>query len=714
MVDGPLGDSRDTATAGLAAALVRGLRALVLVTAAALTIAASPAMPIANAAVPARAADSIADSIAGASPDATAVPPPAGDLPTSDGNATPSAVPAAITSTSDPTSDPAADPTTDPTADSSAIDAPCGMMIVALPITPPPALPGGQYAGHRLTDDQMQSVSDIIAVGKAMGITDRGIRTALAVATLESSLHSWQVSGPYIGLFQQLADPASGLYVKYNRLDAIGASRMFFDQLVTLVPGYQSDPRPDWQIGEAIQQTNVGELFEQWQPLAVELMTKFYDGVPPYEFLPKTTTVPAPCPVAGGPDTGSVFDPGDIVSDAVFYNSTALSLQQVRAFIDAQGANCAGPWCLRNLRVSTVDQAGDQYCDPYQGAANEDAAAVISKVAVACHVNPQVMLVTLQKESGLLTRGDVSQASYQAAWGWHCPDTGPGGSANCDPTYAGFFNQAYGMAKQWARYKVDPGKYTYRAGQTSNVLWNVAQTGCGGAPVHIQNTATASLYNYTPYQPNAASLASYPGTGDKCSAYGNRNFYFLFVNYFGSTGGGGSLSVVVNGVSVVIPASPDVPAALVGKTITAPNASVAKGLAAGLASLGLPYVWGGGTAGGPADQGCARGGGGSNSCQGLAGFDCSGLTGYVLAQAGFTIPDNSSAQRAAGTGVPWPKGLPGDIIGYPGHVAIYLGTIDGQQYLLEAPYPGANVHIRTVYRSSGGSSADGVLHRYWN
>ncbi len=65
---------------------------------------------------------------------------------------------------------------------------------------------------------------------------------------------------------------------------------------------------------------------------------------------------------------------------------------------------------------------------------------------------------------------------------------------------------------------------------------NVAESGCGGAPVTIKNQATASLYNYTPYQPNAASLAAYPGTGDACSAYGNRNFFFLFRKYFGSTG----------------------------------------------------------------------------------------------------------------------------------------------------------------------------------
>ncbi|HEY5149870.1 MAG TPA: hypothetical protein VIJ23_08615, partial [Mycobacterium sp.] len=145
---------------------------------------------------------------------------------------------------------------------------------------------------------------------------------------------------------------------------------------------------------------------------------------------------------------------------------------------------------------------------------------------------------TLQKESRLLNRTDPTPGSYAAAWGWHCPDTGPGGTANCDPAYAGLVNQAYGMAKQWSRYRTDPDKYTYRAGHTINILFNVAESGCGAAPVTITNTATASLYNYTPYQPNPASLAAYPGEGDRCSSYGNRNFFFLYETYFGSTGGG--------------------------------------------------------------------------------------------------------------------------------------------------------------------------------
>ena len=96
------------------------------------------------------------------------------------------------------------------------------------------------------------------------------------------------------------------------------------------------------------------------------------------------------------------------------------------------------------------------------------------------------------------------------------------------------------------------------------------------------------------------------------------------------------------------------------------------------------------------------------------GFDCSGLTGYVLLQSGFRIPDYSYAQRHAGTDVPWAQGRPGDIIGYNGHVAVYLGVIDGTPYLLEAPTVGMYVQIRPVYFSNGGVPVDQMLHRYWS
>ncbi|MBQ3320879.1 S-layer homology domain-containing protein, partial [Candidatus Saccharibacteria bacterium] len=58
---------------------------------------------------------------------------------------------------------------------------------------------------------------------------------------------------------------------------------------------------------------------------------------------------------------------------------------------------------------------------------------------------------------------------------------------------------------------------------------------CGGSTVYIENLATSSLYRYTPYQPNASSLAAGYGTGNSCSAYGNRNFYLYFNDWFGDS-----------------------------------------------------------------------------------------------------------------------------------------------------------------------------------
>jgi cell wall-associated NlpC family hydrolase len=566
----------------------------------------------------------------------------------------------------------------------------------------------GRFADIALNADQVRMAGTITAVGKQMGITRRGIEIGLAVAMEQSSLTSDAENGRWLGLFQQHPDSAAGLYTQYPRTDPSGAAWMFFDQLSLRVPGYDGDPRPDWQIGEAVQETNTGEFFGQYQAMAESLADLLIDSVTLTPSASTCTSTPATSTMGG-----SEFDPGNIISDGVFYDSHAMSVDQIRSFIGSTGADCTGVWCLKNLVVDSPEEPADRYCAAYPGGTGEDAATVIARVAVACGVNPQVMLVTLQKESGLLSRANPSSANYNAAWGWHCPDTGPDGSADCDPAYAGFFNQGYGMAKQWSRYRNDPEKYRYHAGETVDIPWNIAESNCGAAPVTIENTATASLYNYTPYQPNAASLTGYPGQGDGCSTYGNRNFFYMFVKYFGSTGGGSSTArgstVLTDGPSLTIPDNPYVPAELVGQSITAPNSAVASGLAAGLSVLGMPYVWGGGGSGAGPNNGCARGGGANNSCGAEVGFDCSGLTAYVLQQAGFQIPGDSGSQRAGGTVVARDDALPGDIVGFPGHVAIFLGTFAGRPYILEASGVGIPIHVVPLSRHD----TDDQMHRYW-
>lgn len=56
------------------------------------------------------------------------------------------------------------------------------------------------------------------------------------------------------------------------------------------------------------------------------------------------------------------------------------------------------------------------------------------------------------------------------------------------------------------------------------------------------------------------------------------------------------------------------------------------------------------------------------------GADCSGFTQSVYKAYGYSLPRNSTSQRSAGKEVSYAEAEPGDIICYPGHVAIYIGN----------------------------------------
>jgi hypothetical protein len=91
-------------------------------------------------------------------------------------------------------------------------------------------------------------------------------------------------------------------------------------------------------------------------------------------------------------------------------------------------------------------------------------------------------------------------------------------------------------AKGIYNYKIYSNSFRYKPYQNNRILYN-PNTDCGSSIVYINNYATAGLYNYTPYQPNKAALSNLYGTGDGCSAYGNRNFWTMYNHFFGSTTG---------------------------------------------------------------------------------------------------------------------------------------------------------------------------------
>lgn len=237
-------------------------------------------------------------------------------------------------------------------------------------------------------------------------------------------------------------------------------------------------------------------------------------------------------PQAAVAANGAFFDPGYIVSDEVFFNAGAVSEADVQTFVQARGVNCrstpGSPGCLREYRLNTPTRAADRYCNQYTGAMNEGTANVIYRVGRACGINPQALLVLLEKESSLVTRNNPSATNYKIAAGYACPDT-----AACDEKYYGFFNQVYSAARQFKIYALAPTSFRYRAGQNNTIQWHPTAS-CGSSTVFIQNKATAGLYNYTPYRPNQAALSNLYGFGDSCSSYGNRNFWSIFSDWFGS------------------------------------------------------------------------------------------------------------------------------------------------------------------------------------
>ena len=230
------------------------------------------------------------------------------------------------------------------------------------------------------------------------------------------------------------------------------------------------------------------------------------------------------------------FNPGYIISDYQMSNYNSMTEAEIQAFLTGKNpcgntdynyylqlsANTNYKWHFEDGHFVCLSE--ELFGDGEVIGSGDTAAHIIWQAAQDYKINPQVLIVLIQKETALITDTIPNDGDYRKATGFGCPDT-----AACSSDYYGFKNQVRNAAKLF-REVLDGGWTNYPIG--NNYIQYNPNASCGGSVVNIQNLATSALYRYTPYQPNDAALTA--GYGEAvCGAYGNRNFYLYFEDWFG-------------------------------------------------------------------------------------------------------------------------------------------------------------------------------------
>jgi len=195
----------------------------------------------------------------------------------------------------------------------------------------------------------------------------------------------------------------------------------------------------------------------------------------------------------------AAFNASYIIPDDQFVAKDTMNDSQIQIFLEQKNSY------LKNYIIST---------DTYIGPGNNvnvrgwNAANVIYHASQWYHINPQVILATLQKEQSLVTTSYLNQIGLDWAMGYGCPD-GDG----CNTNYRGFAMQVDWGSWQLAQYNfihandsVNHYKVTpYFTGSTVTI---------DGVPTYMGNGATSAFYRYTPH------------------FHGNENFYNLYLSWF--------------------------------------------------------------------------------------------------------------------------------------------------------------------------------------
>lgn len=173
----------------------------------------------------------------------------------------------------------------------------------------------------------------------------------------------------------------------------------------------------------------------------------------------------------------AAFNPNFIVSDRDFTNIYGMIGDAVQRFLNEQTG------VLDTLVVEDVDGA------------KKSAAEIIKRVSSQFLLNPQSILVMLQKEQSLISDPSPSQNQLDWATGYGVCD----GCSTDDGTVArfrGFAKQIDSMAQQFRLgYLAD----LERTGKTQTGIGPGKTVLIDAVPVTPENQATSALYTYTPH-----------------------------------------------------------------------------------------------------------------------------------------------------------------------------------------------------------------------
>jgi hypothetical protein len=248
----------------------------------------------------------------------------------------------------------------------------------------------------------------------------------------------------------------------------------------------------------------------------------------------------------------SGFNPNKLIDDKVFSNEDTMSASDIQKFLESKNSVLAN---TSNSFVSLLREPINNKTlketleDPKASStSSRSAAELIYDAAQSSGINPQVILVTLNKEQSLITGRQTAtpeqlQRALDFAMGFGCPDSQP-----CGEIYKGFYFQLFGgvdvennrylgAARSLMKsYETPGGRGPFFDGKTSKVgdaitLGNTTGNYEGVLPqqsIVLSNAATAALYRYTPHVFN-----------------GNYNFWKFFKSWFG--GGSSDSDAPVNG-----------------------------------------------------------------------------------------------------------------------------------------------------------------------